>query len=214
MSRLKDTISEYQDAFKSKVPQEIQEIMIAATKKLEDEKLSKNALKVGDIANDFTLPNALGKEVSLNEVLDRNNFAIVSFYRGGWCPYCNIELAALQQRNEEFKALGAELVAISPQSVDESLSTVEKNELKFEVLTDSNNLIAKEYGLVFSLADELKSIYESFKIDIPTSNGEDSYELPMPATYVINKNKEIVFSFISEDYTKRCEPQDILDLIK
>ena len=214
MSRLKDTISEYQDTFKSKVPQEIQEIMIAATKKLEDEKLSKNALKVGDIANDFTLPNALGKEVSLNEVLDRNNFAIVSFYRGGWCPYCNIELAALQQRNEEFKALGAELVAISPQSVDESLSTVEKNELKFEVLTDSNNLIAKEYGLVFSLADELKSIYESFKIDIPTSNGEDSYELPMPATYVINKNKEIIFSFISEDYTKRCEPQDILDLIK
>lgn len=214
MSRLIDAIKEYQVSFKQKAPQEVQEIMLSATKKLQDASISKNALKVEDTAKEFTLPNAVGKNVSLNEVLRRNDFAIVSFYRGAWCAYCNFELKALQERNEEFKTLGAQLVAISPQSPDASLSTQEKHDLKFEVLNDTNNVIAKEYGLVFSLAQELRPIYLSFGIDIPASNSEDSYELPMPATYVVNKNKEIIFSFIDEDYTKRCEPQDIIDAIK
>ena len=86
--------------------------------------------------------------------------------------------------------------------------------MEFEVLSDNSNVIAKEYGLVFSLAEELRPIYLSFGINLPANNKEDSYEIPMPATYVINKNKEIIFSFIDEDYTKRCEPQDIIDVIK
>ena len=94
------------------------------------------------------------------------------------------------------------------------MTTKEKNELEFEVLSDHNNLVAKELGLVFSLAEELRPIYLSFNIDIPSNNDEESYEIPMPATYVINKNKEIIFSFIDEDYTKRCELQDIIDVIK
>jgi len=214
MSRLIDAINEYKAGFKQKAPQEVQEIMLKVTKKLEDEKISKNALKVGDIAKEFTLVNALWKEISLNDILNDNDFAIINFYRGVWCPYCNLELKSLQEKNEEFKSLGAKIVAISPQTPDSSMTTQEKNELEFEVLSDKNNLIAKEYGLVFSLAEELRPIYKSFNIDIPTNNGEESFELPMPATYVINKNKEIIFSFIDEDYTKRCEPQDILDAIK
>jgi len=214
MSRLIDAINEYKAGFKQKAPQEVQEIMLKVTKKLEDEKISKNALKVGDIAKEFTLVNALWKEISLNDILNDNDFAIINFYRGVWCPYCNLELKSLQEKNEEFKSLGAKIVAISPQTPDSSMTTQEKNELEFEVLSDKNNLTAKEYGLVFSLAEELRPIYKSFNIDIPTNNGEESFELPMPATYVINKNKEIIFSFIDEDYTKRCEPQDILDAIK
>jgi peroxiredoxin len=214
MSRLIDAIKEYQVGFRKRAPQEVQEIMLNATKKLEEATISKNALNVNYFAKEFTLPNAVGKNVSLDEVLNDNDFAIVSFYRGAWCAYCNLELKSLQEKNEEFKALGAELIAISPQSPDASLSTKEKNDLKFEVLSDTNNVVAKEYGLVFSLAEELRPIYLSFGIDIPASNEEDSYEIPMPATYVINKNKEIIFSFINEDYTKRCEPQDIIDAIK
>ena len=214
MSRLIDEIKKYQEGFKKKAPLEIQNIMLAATKKLQDESISKNALKVGDTVKDFNLPNALGQEVSLVSVLEKNDFVIVSFYRGVWCAYCNFELKALQDKNEEFKALGAQLLAISPQSPDASMTTKEKNELEFEVLSDHNNIIAKEFGLVFSLAEELRPIYKSFNIDIPANNDEESYEIPMPATYVINKNKEIIFSFINEDYTKRCEPQDIIDAIK
>ena len=213
MSRLIDEIKNYQEAFKKKAPQEVQDIMLTATKKLEDASISKNALKVGDIAKEIKLPNAIGNEVSLFETLENNDYAVVSFYRGTWCAYCNLELKALQDKNEELNSLGAKLIAVSPQSPDASLTTKEKNELKFEVLSDNNNVISKEYGLIFSLAEELRPIYLSFNIDIPSMNEEDSYELPMPATYLINKNKEILFSFISEDYTKRCEPQDIIDAI-
>ena len=215
MSRLIDAIKEYQEGtFKKKAPLEIQEIMLNATKKLEDEGISKNALKTGDIAKEFTLPNAVGKNVSLNDAIEKNEFVIVNFYRGTWCAYCNLELKALQSRLNDFRELGADLIAVSPQSPDASMTTKEKNELKFEVLSDNGNVIAKEYGLVFSLDDELKPIYTKFGIDIPASNNDDSYEIPMPAVYVLNKNKEIIFSFIDEDYTKRCEPQDIIEAIK
>lgn len=214
MSALSIEIAKYMKNFSLQVPTEIQEIMEEAKEKLVSQSISKNALKVGDIAKEFKLPNALGNEVSLYDTIDENDYVVISFYRGQWCPYCNMELHALQGINDELNTLGAKLIAVSPQSPDASLSTVEKHELAFEVLSDDYNKVAKEYGLVFVLAEELRSIYESFEIDIPGLNQEDSYELPMPATYVINKNKEIIYSFVDEDYRKRLEPQDILDAIR
>jgi peroxiredoxin len=214
MTQLRDAITEYQKGFREKVSKEVQEVMQKAKQELENTKISKNALQVNDKAKEIQLPNALGKEVSLYETLEDNDFVVLNFYRGAWCSYCNLELRALQNINTDLNALGAKLIAISPQSPDASMSTKEKNELEFEVLSDTNNIVAKEYGLVFSLADELRPIYKSFGIDIPAHNKEESYELPMPAIYIINKNKEIIFSFIDEDYTKRCEPQEILDVIR
>ncbi len=214
MSILIDEIKKYQENFRQRVPKDIQEIMISATKKLEDEKISKNALQVGDKAKDFRLKNVLNKDISLDDLLTKNDFVVISFYRGAWCPYCNLELKALQSINDELKSLNAKLVAISPQTPDASLSTKEKNELEFEVLSDVESKVIKEYGLVFNLDDELKPIYKSFGIDIPKSNGNESFELPMPTIYIVNKNKEIIFSFIDEDYTKRCEPKTILDTIR
>ena len=214
MSRLIDEIQKYQEQFKVNAPQEVQAIMKKVTKKLEEQGLSKNALQVGDLAKEINLPNALNNTIDLNEILQDNDFVVVNFYRGVWCPYCNIELKALENINKELKTLGAVLLAVSPQTPDASLSTKEKNELTFEVLSDINNHVAKDYGLVFSLDEELRPIYLSFGINIPTSNNDNSYEIPMPATYVINKNKEIIFAFVDEDYTKRCEPQDIIDAIK
>jgi len=214
MSKLIDVIKDYQTVFRKKAPIEVQEVMLKATKKLEDANISQNALKVGDSAKEIKLPNAVGKEVSLFKTLEENDFAVISFCRGAWCAYCNLELKALQAINDELLALGAKLIAVSPQSPDASMNTKEKNELEFEVLSDVNNEVSKEYGLVFSLAKELRPIYLSFGINIPASNDEDSYEIPMPAIYVVNKNKEIIFSFVDEDYTKRCEPQDILEVIR
>lgn len=214
MSRLLDEIKKYQEAFKEKVPEDIQKVMLDATEELKRLSLSKDALKVSDKAINFELPNAVNKPVSLKEALKNNEFVVINFYRGQWCPYCNLELKALQTINDELVKLNAKIIAISPQTPDSSLSTKEKNELAFEVLSDKENKVAKEYGLVFSLAEELRPIYKSFGIDIEGSNKEDSYELPMPATYIINKNQEIIYSFIDEDYTKRSEPQTILDIIQ
>ena len=214
MSRLIDEINKYKESFRGKVPKEIQETMLKATKELEGMQLSRNSLQVGSKANDFLLTNVLNKKVSLKNLLEKKDFVVLNFYRGLWCPYCNLELQALQNINDELISLNAKLVALSPQTPDSSLSTKEKNELEFEVLSDTDNLTAKEYGLVFSLNDKLKPIYKSFGIDIPTSNANSSYELPMPAIFVINKQQEIIYSFIDEDYTKRCEPQNILDIIK
>lgn len=214
MSRLLDEIKKYQEAFKEKVPEDIQKVMLDATEELKRLSLSKDALKVSDKAINFELPNAVNKPVSLKEALKNNEFVVINFYRGQWCPYCNLELKALQTINDELAKLNAKIIAISPQTPDSSLSTKEKNELAFEVLSDKENKVAKEYGLVFSLAEELRPIYKSFGIDIESSNKEDSYELPMPATYIINKNQEIIYSFIDEDYTKRSEPQTILDIIQ
>lgn len=215
MSRLIDAIKEYQEGtFKKKAPVEVQEVMLAATKKLEEEGISKNALKVGDKFEDVELTNIEGNSVKLYDYFNDNDFLVVNFYRGAWCPYCNLELKALQGVLGELKELNASLIAISPQTPDNSLSTKEQNELEFEVLSDIGNKVAKEIGLVFSLAEELRPIYAQFGIDIPASNDEETYNLPMPATYVINKDKEIVFSFIDEDYTKRSEPNDIIEAIK
>ena len=213
MSRLIDSINKYQEDFRKRVPENLQETMLNATQKLKEQKLSKNALKVSDIAKDFTLKNAINKNVNLNKLLEENEFVVLNFYRGAWCPYCNLELKAFESINEQLLNNKAKLIAISPQTPDASLTTKEKNELSFEVLSDTDNKIAKEYGLVFSLADELKPIYEKFGIDIVGSNNDDTFNLPMPATYVINKNKEILYAFIDEDYTSRSEPQEILDII-
>lgn len=215
MSRLIDAIKEYQEGtFKKKAPVEVQEIMLEATKKLQDEGISKNALKTGDKFEDAELININAETVKLFDYFKDNDFLVVDFYRGTWCPYCNLELKALQGIVGELKNLNTSLIAISPQTPDNSLTTKEKNELEFEVLSDIGSKVSKNVGLIFSLPDELKPIYEKFGIDIPSSNGDDSFNLPMPAIYVINKDKEIVFSFIDEDYTKRCEPNDIIEAIK
>ncbi|RYA23641.1 alkyl hydroperoxide reductase [Malaciobacter halophilus] len=188
--------------------------MLEETKKLESEKLSKNALKVGDRFENEEFTNIDGKNVKLYDYFGDNDFLIINFYRGSWCPYCNLELKSLQGYLDEFEKYNASLIAISPQTPDNSLSTKEKNELEFEVLSDIGNKVAKDLGLVFSLAKELRPIYESFKIDIPNSNNDKTYELPMPATFVINKKGEVIFSFVDEDYTKRYEPEEIVKILK
>lgn len=213
MSRLAEAINKYQTEFKKKVPLETQHVMMEATKMLEHQQISKNALKLGAHFENETFTNIHGKEQKLFELFGENEFLIINFYRGLWCPYCNLELQALQSHLNEFKLHHANLVAVSPQTPDNSLNTKEKNELAFDVLSDIGNKVAKKIGLVFSLAEELRPIYLSFGIDIPNANSEATYELPMPATYVINKKGEVLYAFIDEDYTKRAEPKEILEVL-
>ena len=187
--------------------------MDKAQQALKDSRIAERALAAGDDAVDFTLPNARGEQVS-SEALRQQGPIVVSFYRGGWCPYCGLELKALQSVNAEIEALGARLVAISPQVPDESLSTAEKNRLEFEGLSDINSKVADQYGLTFSLDEDLRPVYKNWGADVAVVNDDPDCKLPLPATYVISQDGKIVHSFVEEDYTERLEPDEILDSLR
>jgi len=206
---LTETLKSVNSQNRTKIPAEVLAVMDEATQQLIDKGLSSQVLKVGDTFPDFSLVNVHNKEMSL-DLVSGSKATIISFYRGGWCPYCNIELKALQAALAEFKSKGASLVAITPETPDSSLTTSEKNELEFEVLSDINNDLAKQIGLVFQLPPALQSIYDKFGIDVAKHNKNESFELPMPATFVLNENNEIVYSFVNEDYTKRADIEAIL----
>lgn len=195
------------------IPKEKYAVMQASTKELQAAELSQQAFKKGQKIPSFELPNAKGNTVRSEELL-KNGPLIISFYRGGWCPYCNMELRALQQVLGQIQETGAQLVAISPETPDNSLTTSEKNELTFEVLSDINNNYAKQLGLVFQMPEDLREVYHSFKIDVPKHNENQDYELPMPATYVVNTDGEIIFDFVPEDYTYRLDPEEILKVLQ
>ena len=171
-----------------------------------------SALNVGDIAPDFTLKNALGEEVSLKDYL-KEGPVVLSWYRGGWCPYCNINLHYLQEELPNFQAEGANLIALTPETPDESISTAEKHELQFEVLSDLENKIGKKYGIVFQLTDEVAEIYNE-KFNLNQHNGDNSNELPLAATYVIDMDGTIVYAFLDYDYRNRAEPSEITTFLK
>jgi len=209
MITLKEQISEYNTEKAKQMPAEILNTMAAVTVDLKSMKLEDNSLKVGEKIPQFNLPDHNGTDRSLSGYLDKSA-VVLSFYRGGWCPYCNLELHALQKSLPQIETAGAKLVAISPETPDHSLSTREKNELAFDVLHDKENYVAKSFGLVFVLPEVLRPIYQGAGIDIPGHNGDTSFELPMPATYIVNQQGEITYRFVDVDYTKRLEPAEIV----
>ena len=172
-----------------------------------------SAVGVDEAAPDFALPNAAGKSIVLKELL-RSGPVILTFYRGGWCPYCNIQLRAYQSVLPQISALGARLVAISPQLPDNSLDTANKNALTFDVLSDVRNEVARSYGLVYSLPEEIRAALRSNNKALPSINGDESWELPVPATYVIARDQRVALAYIDVDYRKRLEPEALLTCLK
>jgi len=210
---LHDQIAKLKRDMAGQIPSEVQQIMQQAAKVLECSGMADNSLKAGDTVPDFTLPDAKGSDVRFADILARGP-VVLSFYRGGWCPYCNLELQALQQALPQIRELGVQLIAVSPELPDQSLSTAEKHALAFTVLSDQGNRVAKDFGIVFTLPEVLRPIYVQFGIDLPAWNGDDSFELPMPATYVIGRNGIILDGFVNTDYTQRMEPEQILDILR
>ena len=174
---------------------------------------SASAVGVDQAAPDFALPNAAGKSIVLKELL-KSGPVILTFYRGGWCPYCNIQLRAYQSVLPQISASGARLVAISPQLPDNSLDTVNKNALTFDVLSDVRNEVARSYGLVYSLPEEIRAALRSNNKALPSINGDQSWELPVPATYVIARDQRVALAYIDVDYRKRLEPEALLTCLK
>ena len=198
---------------RARFPEAVNTTMAQATADLADSAIIDHSVKVGNSLPKIVLPNAKGQTVDVQALLNQGP-VVIAFYRGGWCPYCNLELRALQQALPDIQAQGATLVAISPETPDNSLSTQEKNALEFEVLSDQGNQVARQMGLVFTLPESLRPIYENFGIDVPAANGDQSFELPLPATYVVNTNGTIVHAFVNVDYTQREDPDVIIAALK
>lgn len=209
---LSDQLKKLTEEASQKMPAETFVTLLRATVKLKHTGIEAKALQVGDQAPAFVLPNHLGHPVSSAELLSRGPL-VLSFYRGEWCPYCNLEINALQSRLPEMKKLGASLLAVSPETPEHSLSMHEKHALSFDVLSDQGNQCARKFGLVFTLPEELHPIYEQFGIDLRANNGDSSLQLPMPATYVIDSSGKIVKSHVDVNYATRLEPDDIIDAL-
>lgn len=184
-------------------------ILSAVTAEAQD---ASKALKKGDKAKEFTLNNARGEAVGLSSLLEKGT-VVLTWYRGGWCPYCNTALRELQKVLPQIKEQGATLVALTPELPDYSLTTQEKDELEFEVLSDINNETARLYGLVFKLDPKTAERYENM-LQLSQRNGTDSSELPIPATYIITPDGTIHYAYVNPDYTKRADPQTIIEELK
>lgn len=195
------------------MPPELAQKFQAAADRLRASEILEHCLILGDTAPAFTLPNSQGQPVSSERLLKQGPL-VISFYRGNWCPYCNLELQALQNAFPQLKDIGAQLLAISPQTQEHGLDIAVKHGLSFEVLSDVGNVVARQFGLVFAVEDDLRPIYLKGGLDLPAHNGDESWEIPIPATYVVDTDSTIVHAFVEPDYTKRLEPSEIIRAVK
>ncbi|WP_396596668.1 peroxiredoxin-like family protein [Dokdonia sp. R86516] len=207
--KLTESLKELADNSVKRHPGAAQDIMRKAIEDLKATNMLEHAVKTGDQFPDFELPNAQGETVSLSEQLQKGK-VVLTFYRGGWCPYCNLELKAFQEVLPQIKEKGATLIAITPETPDNSLSTKEKNQLDFEVLTSENNELARSLNLVFKLPEALVDLYGKFGIDLLENQGNDANELPIAATYIIEQSGKISYHFLAEDYKLRADPELVL----
>ena len=210
--RLSDQLEAYKQNFLQKADARKIRVFDEGVDDVANSGITATAKQKEDQFLDFSLPNATGKTIQLSEVLAEGP-VVLTWYRGGWCPYCNLQLRALQQSLPEINAQGAQLIALTPELPDNSLNTQEKNELTFEVLTDQDNAVAREYGLVFKLTPEV-SVYYKDAFDLEVYNGNTSDELPLAATYVIGQDGTIQYAFLSADYRERAEPADLIKALK
>ncbi|WDV56556.1 peroxiredoxin-like family protein [Streptomyces coeruleorubidus] len=209
MTTLNAELRTFYEARQQQIPAEIREIMQRAGQELADSGQADRALTVGAQAPRFSHPSATGQTLALDELL-ADGPVVLTFYRGAWCPYCNIALRSLQQHHDAITARGARLVAVSPQIPDESLTLTEKHDLAFDVLSDVGSDTAKQYGLAFDLPDDLAAVYDKLGFDLQRVNGGHPRTLPLPATYVIDRDGVIRWAFVDTDYTARAEPADII----
>jgi peroxiredoxin len=170
-------------------------------------------LKPGQKAPDFILSNAFGKPVSLSAQL-KNGPVVLIFYRGAWCPFCNLHLHVLQKNIDNFKKYGATLIAVTPQQPDQSVKQINKKGYPFEVLSDLDDSVMKQYGLYYKLSDDLVSLYKRKGLDVEQYNGKGRKALPVPGTFVIGKDGIIKAAHAEHDYKERMEPAEIIQALQ
>jgi peroxiredoxin len=210
---VKEQLEQAKAGFIAKVPAEAQVEIFRHIKEQQQSGIV-FGLNEGDKAPNFTLTNPIGEQITLYDELAKGP-VVLTFYRGSWCPYCNIQLRAYQHVLSEIQKHGGQLIAVSPQSPDNSLSQMEKEELTFQVLSDPNGRVAESYNLMFELPDYLQNTFKNtLKRDLAEFNKIDRWVLPVPATYIIDKEGIVRRAHVNPDFMKRMEPQEIIDQLK
>ena len=202
----KETISKY-------VPTDVQAVHERAVAALKAQALAERALGVSAQAPSFELSDHNGKRVPLADLLSKGRL-VVCFVRGRWCPFCVGQMEAMNYVAPRISAAGASLVAISPQTEKQAFFMRDQHKLSFPMLVDAQNNVARQFRLVYRVPDEQQGLYRSTFVNLPFTNGGTSWELPIPATYVIGRDGRILFASANEDYMERPEPLEILSVLE
>jgi len=212
MNPLALQIEQLNHELSSQLPQDILNAFGSSVEDLKTKNIEHNSIQVGQKMPEFLLPNAYGEKIHSTQILKKGKM-ILAFYRGSWCPYCNLELKFLQDNLSRIKEKNAVLVAISPQNPDHSLTMVEKNNLEFEVLTDHNNDFAKKLGIVFQLQDFVLPYYQNLGIDLSLFNNNKENTLPVPAVFVVDENSKIIYKFLDVNYMNRIDIEELIQVL-
>ncbi len=206
---LREIFAERKELIAKYVSRETQAIHTRAIAELQQSDISERVLSVGVKAPAFELKDHNGKSVSSIDLLSKGRL-VICFFRGRWCPFCVGQLEAMNLILPEIKDAGASLVAISPQTVQQSFFMADQHKLRFPLLSDANNEVAQQFGLAYRVPDYQQSVYRRAMINLPFANGDDSWRLPMPATFILDRDGNVLYASANPDYTERAEPTEIL----
>jgi len=207
---LREQFAERKALIAKYVPPETQAVHARAIRELEELGIRQRALPRGARAPIFELPDQEGRRVSSTELLP-TTVLVICFFRGRWCPFCVGQLEAMNAVLPQIQAAGAALLAISPQTVRQSFFMAEQHKLNFRLLSDPRNQVARQFGLVYRVPEYQQSVYQRAFINLPVANGDDSWELPIPATYMIGRDGSVRYASPNPDYSARPEPAELLD---
>jgi peroxiredoxin len=210
---LREIFAERKELIAKYVPAETQAIHARAVSELKQQRLAANTLSVGARLPEFQLQDHDGKSISSTDLLAQGRL-VLCFIRGRWCPFCVGQMEAMNLLLPEIEQAGATFVAISPQTVQQSFFMRDQHKLRFPLLSDAGNKVAREFGLTYRIPDEQRAIYQRAFVNLHFVNGNESWELPIPATYIIDRDGTVLYASADEEYTERPEPQDIVRVLQ
>ncbi len=206
---LQEIFAERQALIAKYVPAETQAVHARVVAALKEKRTAQNVRSIGSQASDFELNDHNGNRVSSADRLSRGRL-VINFFRGRWCPFCVGQLEAMNLILPQIEQAGASLLAISPQTVQQSFFMVDQHKLRFPLLSDPRNNLARQFGLVYRVPDEQQAIYRRAFVNLPFANGDESWELPIPATFILDRDRTVLYASANEDHSQRPEPGDIL----
>lgn len=211
---LREIFAERKQLIAKYVPPETQQIHAQAVAELKQRGIAASSLGIGADAPQFELPDHDGKRIGSSDLLLARGKLVICFIRGRWCPFCVGQMEAMNLVLPQIEQAGASLVAISPQTVKQSYFMHNQHKLRFPLLSDSGNQVARQFGLTYRVPEPQESIYRRAFVNLPLANGDESWELPIPATFVLDVSGRVIYASTNEDYTERPEPGDIVKVLQ
>jgi peroxiredoxin len=209
---LREIFAERKALIAKYVPPDTQAIHTRAIAELKQSGITDRVLAAGSKASAFELKDYNGRSISSADLLTKARL-VICFIRGRWCPFCVGQLEAMNLILPEIKEVGASLIAISPQTVQQSFFMVDQHKLRFPLLSDPNNLVARQFGLAYRVPEYQQAIYQRAMVNLPFANGDDSWQLPVPATFILDPDHTVLYASANPDYTERPEPAEILQAL-